>query len=195
MNTNWKSIIIVLVILMFTMSAASQPTMAASNKLPDDPGSFEASATRVNIKPWLVDYVQIHLGLEVAYTKMGWAACSQGLTMDAYYNSVIKVVVRKAGVVVQRISPAMAKTMWKPSVPITGGSPSPALCMWNVATLWTKSWVLPKYKFDTLGIYKVKFYWELNKPTIDGADTEPDGYLDVYDGILVDKVITVEVVK
>lgn len=193
-----SSIVLLSILLGFTSSTGlASPAQSAKRAIIDYGDDLEATGNRVLISPFDSDgEVTVKLG-QTAYTKFGWIACSKGLVLDAYQASVVKLVVKRKGNIIQRIAGKNAKSKWRKTTSLSGDT---SYCVWPVSSWFGKTWKFSNFKFDRVGTYKVIFYWAFKYAVIDGGDyVGNDGIPEYFVGPRGAKfdngVITVYVVK
>ena len=115
----------------------------------------------------------------------GWAACTPGLVRT--YLSAMHHEIRVDDVV---ISIADGKDQyWGPITENPDANLAPCIAG-NKRTGWSAHW---RYPLGTLtpGEHEVYFYHWLDHPVIDGGDYDGDGKVDIFNGLIQERTITI----
>lgn len=155
--------LVIVICIAVLMLAAAGPALA-------DQGGWK---DRVYIGPWS-GTVSIGPG-EEPVLRLGWSACSEGLTSDFIDVAVHNIVIVKDAIPVGTYSTGDGEFS-KPAV--FGSSDA---CLHGDGTTWVTWWNLDDLGVDDPGTYEVQWEFYVEWPIVDGGDWDGNGYVDVWD--------------
>jgi hypothetical protein len=193
-----KVILSVLVIMLVglpgtTSLAAEEPS--AGHLIGGDDEDYSSSGIKVNIVPWKKSDYYIDLNTQSGITRFGWSTCSKGLANDGAEASSVLLVVKKNGIVKQKIggNSLKSKNRWKN--PVVDYTYPIVVCGWNAPQMWRTHWLHNNYPFDKAGTYTVKVVWKILYTITDGLATYVPPAVNSYVGTYKSGTTTVHVTK
>ncbi|MEK6222443.1 MAG: hypothetical protein N2D54_09370 [Chloroflexota bacterium] len=186
--------VLILIGLPGTTSLAAEEPSAGLLIGGDDEG-YSSSGLKVNIVPWNKSDYYINMNTQSGITRFGWSACGKGLANDAVDASSVYLVVKKNGIVKQKIGGTSLKSKNRWKSPVVDYKYPLVVCGWNAPQIWRTHWVHNNYPFDKAGTYTVKLVWKFLYQVSDGFATYNPPAVNTYEGTYKSGTTTVHVTK